>query len=76
MYLTEPEQNRRRSFRIQIIKLYETVKYKVEGACDFCANAFGVKEEIKKINIPLLDEYEKHPSLRQYVAEGYSVITF
>ncbi len=56
--------------------LYESVKDKVEGACEYCANAFGVKEELKKLNIPLLNEYDKHPSIRHNIEEGYNVVTF
>ena len=56
--------------------LFDMVKDKVTGACEFCASAFGVKEKIKELNFPLLNEHHKHPSLRSYVAQGYSVITF
>lgn len=56
--------------------LFDKVKDKVTGACGFCAGAFGVKEKIQELNFPLLNEYHKHPSLRSYVADGNSVITF
>ena len=56
--------------------LFDKVNDKVTGACEFCAGAFGVKEKIQELKFPLLNEYHKHPSLRSYVAQGYSVITF
>lgn len=51
-------------------------KGKIAGACAYCAAAFGVKGEIEASGIPLLDEYEQHPSIRKLVAEGYEVVTF
>lgn len=56
--------------------VYEQVKDQLTGACDFCAKAFGVKKELVDLGVPLLDEYEKHPSLRRLAADGYEVITF
>ncbi len=56
--------------------LYEAVKDKVAGACDFCAGAFGVKNQIQKTDIKLLSEYDQHPSLRKLVVNDYQVITF
>ncbi|MDQ3362287.1 MAG: DsrE family protein [Actinomycetota bacterium] len=55
---------------------YEKVKGSIAGACDYCANAFGVKDEIEKTDIPLLEEYSGHPSLQRLVSQGYQVITF
>ena len=56
--------------------LFDRVKDKVSGACEFCAGAFGVQDKISELNFPLINEYYKHPSLRSDVADGYSVITF
>ena len=56
--------------------VYQQVADELTGACEFCANAFGVKEELIELGIPLLDEFEKHPSLRSLAADGYQVITF
>ena len=55
---------------------YEKVKGSIAGACDYCANAFGVKDEIEKTDIPLLEEYSGLPSLQRLVSQGYQVITF
>ncbi|PIV26417.1 MAG: hypothetical protein COS37_06510, partial [Anaerolineae bacterium CG03_land_8_20_14_0_80_58_20] len=57
-------------------RLYAAVQDKVSGVCAYCAKAFGVYEQAQALNIPLLDEYEKHPSLRNRVSNGYQVITF
>ncbi len=54
----------------------ESLKPRVAGACSYCAAAFGVKEEVERAGIPLLDEYQRHPSLRRYVADGYAVLIF
>lgn len=56
--------------------LYQAVKDKVAGACDFCSAAFGVKEQLQESGIRLLNEYEHHPSLRKLLTEGYNVLTF
>jgi hypothetical protein len=55
---------------------YNSVKEKIAGACRFCAVAFGVKEGVQAAGIPLLGEFEGHPSLRKLVSQGYQVITF
>lgn len=57
-------------------KVYNAVKDRVSGACEFCAQAFEVKEPVRQSGIALLGEYEGHPSLRTRVAEGYEVVTF
>ncbi|MCL4529097.1 MAG: hypothetical protein M1282_06765 [Chloroflexi bacterium] len=66
--LADPENKRHR--------LYGAVQDKVSGVCAFCAKAFGVYEKAQALNIPLLDEHNKHPSLRTRVNKGYQVITF
>lgn len=56
--------------------LYNAVKDNIHGACRFCAKAFGVFKEVKDFEINLLDEYDQHPSLRNFIKDGYQVITF
>lgn len=56
--------------------VYRQVADELTGACEFCAKAFGVKEELVELGIPLLDEFEQHPSLRSLAADGYQIITF
>lgn len=57
-------------------KIYQAVSDRVAGACAFCASAFDVKDDVKEQGVPLLSEYEGHPSLRKRIADGYSVVTF
>lgn len=57
-------------------RLYEEVKDRIAGACGYCAGAFEAKEAIEAEGIPLLEEHDRHPSLRKYVVDGYEVITF
>ena len=56
--------------------LYQAVKENIHGACRFCSKAFGVFKEVKDSEVPLLDDYDDHPSLRSFIAEGYQVVTF
>ncbi len=55
---------------------YKGLKDKITGACSFCAQAFGVKKHVEKSGLPLLSEYKDHPSLRNLVADGYSIVSF
>lgn len=57
-------------------RLYAAVQDKVSGVCGFCARAFGVYDQAVALNLPILEEFDKHPSLRRRVADGYQVITF
>lgn len=56
--------------------VYEAVADEVAGACEFCAGAFGVREEVRDAGVSFLSEFEGHPSLRSRIADGYEVVTF
>jgi|AntRauTorcE11897_2_1112592.scaffolds.fasta_scaffold00437_15 hypothetical protein len=56
--------------------LYEAVKDNIDGACKFCSKAFGVINEVRKTGVDLLDDYDDHPSLRNYITKGYQIVTF
>lgn len=56
--------------------LYKEVADKVTGACEYCSTAFGVLEAVRTTGVPLLAEYDKHPSLRRLITEGFTVLTF
>lgn len=56
--------------------LYQSVAGRVAGVCKFCAGAFGVTDAALECKLPLLGEYDGHPSFRQLLADGYRVITF
>jgi hypothetical protein len=57
-------------------KALEKVRDKVGGACSYCAASFGVKEDVQASDIPLLEEYEGHPSIQKLIAQDYQVVTF
>lgn len=56
--------------------LYEAVKDRITGACEFCAGAFGVKDKVLACGIKLTGEFEGHPSFKKLISQGYQVITF
>ena len=57
-------------------RLFEDVRDHVQGACVYCARAYGVKDEIEAVGVALMDEYKGHPSIRDLMDRGYQVITF
>jgi len=56
--------------------LYEAVKGLVDGACGFCANAFGQTEAMKQYSIKLLADSGPFMSYRQFTEAGYQVLIF
>lgn len=56
--------------------LYKAIEDHIDGACKYCAKAFGVVNEVRNSNISLLDDYDGHPSLAEYISEGYQIVTF
>ncbi len=56
-------------------RLYETIADRVEGACAYCAKAFGVMEQLEAAGVPFVSEYRRHPSFRSLVVDGYEVFT-
>ncbi|MFW6039425.1 MAG: DsrE family protein [bacterium] len=56
--------------------VYQRVQDKVGGVCTYCADAFGVTEQVRAAGAPFADDYQGHPSLRQLVSRGYQIITF
>lgn len=56
--------------------LYEAVKDRIAGACEFCAGAFGVKDKVVACGVKLAGDFEGHPSFKKLIAQGYQVITF
>src|SRR5919197_53450 len=41
---------------------FEEVRDRIAGACSCCAGRYGVRDQVEQAGIPLLDEYEQHPS--------------
>jgi hypothetical protein len=48
----------------------------ISGACSYCAKAYGVRTKLEKAELPLLSEYNDHPSVRGLVQQGYQILTF
>lgn len=56
--------------------LFKKVKGKITGACAHCAKAFKANQDVEAHRIPLLDEYESHPSFRRLIQDGFQIMTF
>ncbi len=56
-------------------ELYQSVNEHI-AVCDYCANAFGVADDVSAAGIETLDQYEGHPSIRSLVDNGAEIITF
>ncbi len=56
-------------------QLYASLKDR-SLACKYCASAFTVTLGIQAEEIPLVDEYHGHPSLRNLASQGYQIVTF
>ncbi len=54
---------------------FQAVKENVLGACSFCSKAFESVDGVKKAGIPFLEDYKGHPSVRNLVKDGYTIIT-
>ncbi|MGB3975743.1 MAG: cytoplasmic protein [bacterium] len=48
----------------------------IVGACRACSIKLKVANEIKAAGIPLIGEMSGHPSIGEYIEQGYRVITF
>ena len=59
-------------------QLYTKVKEQdlIIGACKACSTKLGVKDAIKKENIPLIGEMMGHPAMSEYIEQGYRILTF
>lgn len=56
--------------------LYNAAKHLIEGACGFCANAFGQTEAMKQYSIKLLETSGPFMSYRQYTQAGFQILIF
>jgi hypothetical protein len=56
--------------------LFDAVRDKIAGVCEFCAGAYGVKEAVRAAGLPLIGEFDGHPSLAKRIAQGRHVVTF
>lgn len=59
-------------------KFYEQARERglLGGACGYCANAFGVYDEVNETGIELVGEHGSHgPDVGELVADGYELLT-
>ena len=54
--------------------MYKKVEHNVAGGCSFCAQAFGVSDDLDDDD--LLSEYHEHQSFAKYVKDGYQIVNF
>lgn len=61
----------------QFNPLYKAVKETgvITGACEYCSEAFGVAEEVKRSGVAFVSETGGHPSFEKLIAEDYQVVT-
>lgn len=59
-------------------ELYNRAKQEglILGACKACSNKMKVLGAVKSSGLPLLDGMTGHPSLGEYMEQGYTVMTF
>ncbi|MUM77474.1 cytoplasmic protein [Pseudodesulfovibrio sp. F-1] len=48
----------------------------VDGACRACSAKLGVLDAVRAAGLPLLDDMSGHPSMAEYISQGYTIITF
>lgn len=48
----------------------------LRGACDYCAKAYGVHDNLLAAGVPMLKQHRGHASLRDLLVEGRQIITF
>ena len=52
------------------------IKPGIEGACSLCSKGHGAADAITAAGYALLDDYEGEASLRKYVSQGYTILSF
>lgn len=56
--------------------LYEEVRDRISGVCEYCAKAFKVTDQITEQGLDFANKNEGHPSFRELMRTGYQPITF
>lgn len=46
------------------------------GACKACSAKLHMSEAVTKENIPLIGEMAGHPAMADFIAQGYTILTF
>ena len=55
---------------------FQQIRYRLRAVCSYCANAYGVADQIRAAGLPLSNEFRGHPSIRTLVNAGYTVLSF
>lgn len=48
----------------------------IAGVCRACSSKLGVLKEVTESGLPLLDDMAGHPSMENFIQQGYTIITF
>lgn len=62
--------------RHDLHRAWRQVAPALRGACDYCAQAYGVHEALVAAGIPMLTDDRGHASLRALLGEGRQIVTF
>lgn len=46
----------------------------IAGACEYCAAAFQVRDEVQRAGVALQGDAQGHPSVARLVADGYQLL--
>jgi hypothetical protein len=56
--------------------ILEAINTSVEGACSFCAYSHHVSDAVVAAGYPLLSDYDGEVSVRKFVNDGYTILSF
>jgi hypothetical protein len=56
--------------------ILQEIKSNVDGACSFCATSHKVAEAIAAAGYKLLTDFQGEASVRKYVNDGYTILSF
>ena len=56
--------------------LFEEVRPAIAGGCGAWAVAFDATDQLEANGVPLMRDYDEHPSIRQLMVDGYQLIPF
>ncbi|MDX2160391.1 MAG: DsrE family protein [bacterium] len=56
--------------------LFRALRSHIAGVCSYCALSYEVRDPVLAAGMTLIDEFDRHPSFRKLLSEGYQVLTF
>lgn len=56
--------------------LFKEIEESITGICRFCAHQFGGVDAVSAGTFALIDDYHQHPSVRNFMVNGYQVLNF